>query len=219
MPISNFVPSSRVMQPGVCTSTTRPASPYNGQVIYETDTGKTQVWNGSGWVMLTNSTAPPGLELINTTTISAQSTITIDSCFTSTYAHYLINYNLTTSLTGQYTALQLRASGTAKQVNYDRAGFYTTTGGASGIDGFGTAQTSFFLSGQSTGGVLGQLTVYNPQVSSRTGFTNMSSYPGAYMSNGAQTDTYSADGFQIFASGNAATYTGIVRVYGYRNSI
>ncbi len=34
---------------GVCTSTTRPASPYVGQMIFETDTSKLKVWLGSYW--------------------------------------------------------------------------------------------------------------------------------------------------------------------------
>lgn len=34
---------------GVCTSTTRPESPYVGQMIYETDTNKLKVWLGSNW--------------------------------------------------------------------------------------------------------------------------------------------------------------------------
>ena len=33
----------------ICTSTTRPASPFEGQEIYETDTKKKLTWNGSGW--------------------------------------------------------------------------------------------------------------------------------------------------------------------------
>jgi len=49
MPLSNYLPSSRLIQPGVCTSTTRPASPYEGQAIYETDTDKMYIWNGSAW--------------------------------------------------------------------------------------------------------------------------------------------------------------------------
>ncbi len=49
MPLSSVIGSSSIMQPGVCTSTTRPASPYDGQMIYETDTDKTLVWNGSAW--------------------------------------------------------------------------------------------------------------------------------------------------------------------------
>lgn len=49
MGISNQIPNSRLAQPGVCTSTTRPASPFEGQVIYETDTDKVLVWDGSAW--------------------------------------------------------------------------------------------------------------------------------------------------------------------------
>lgn len=36
-------------RPGVCTSTTRPSAPYEGMMIYETDTDKVLVWNGSAW--------------------------------------------------------------------------------------------------------------------------------------------------------------------------
>lgn len=37
------------LRPGVCTSTTRPTTPYTGQIIYETDTGYLRVWDGSAW--------------------------------------------------------------------------------------------------------------------------------------------------------------------------
>jgi hypothetical protein len=50
MPLSNYLAPSAIAKPGVCTSSTRPASPYEGQFIYETDTDKTFVWNGSTWV-------------------------------------------------------------------------------------------------------------------------------------------------------------------------
>jgi len=162
--------------------------------------------------------ANAGLVYIAGTTVSAASTIAIDNCFTTTYAHYFITYNLTTSIQGQYTALRLRASTTPKAVNYDRVGFFTTTGGVSGADGFGTAQTELYVAGQSTTMLVGSMYIYNPQVSGRTGFSGTASYPGLYQANGAQTETYSADGFQLFASGNAATYTGTVRVYGLRQA-
>lgn len=38
-----------LLQPGVCTSTTRPASPRNGMMIYETDTGLQKIWTGTQW--------------------------------------------------------------------------------------------------------------------------------------------------------------------------
>ena len=46
MAISN---NSTGLRPGVCTSSTRPTAPYEGQTIYETDTDKTLFWNGSAW--------------------------------------------------------------------------------------------------------------------------------------------------------------------------
>jgi hypothetical protein len=49
MGLSNYLPNSRISQAGVCTSATRPVSPYEGQVIYETDTDSVYVWNGSSW--------------------------------------------------------------------------------------------------------------------------------------------------------------------------
>lgn len=52
MPLSSQIGSSRVGKPGVCTSLTRPASPYEGMVIYETDTDKVLVWNSSTWLQI-----------------------------------------------------------------------------------------------------------------------------------------------------------------------
>jgi hypothetical protein len=34
----------------ICTSSTRPASPFEGQKIYETDTSREYLWDGSAWV-------------------------------------------------------------------------------------------------------------------------------------------------------------------------
>ncbi len=46
MTISN---NSTGLRPGVCLSTSRPTVPYVGQHIFETDTGKQLVWDGSSW--------------------------------------------------------------------------------------------------------------------------------------------------------------------------
>jgi microcystin-dependent protein len=45
--ISNF--GAAGVKPGVVTSTTRPATPYLGQLIFETDTFALLFWNGSAW--------------------------------------------------------------------------------------------------------------------------------------------------------------------------
>lgn len=50
MGISQQIGASSAIKAGVCTSSTRPASPFEGQVIYETDTDLTYVWSGSAWI-------------------------------------------------------------------------------------------------------------------------------------------------------------------------
>ena len=54
--------TSQGLKPGVCTSSNRPANPYVGMVIFETDTGLTQIWDGSAWkpVTTTSLTAASG---------------------------------------------------------------------------------------------------------------------------------------------------------------
>lgn len=52
MPLSSVVGAQSIVRPGVCTSSTKPASPYDGQVIYMTDVDQTAVWDGSAWVVL-----------------------------------------------------------------------------------------------------------------------------------------------------------------------
>lgn len=59
MPLSSVIGASSILRPGVCTSTTRPASPFEGQTIYETDTDLVRSWNGSSWVTIGPTTVPP----------------------------------------------------------------------------------------------------------------------------------------------------------------
>jgi hypothetical protein len=55
MPLSSVVGAQSIVKPGVCTSSTKPASPYDGQVIYMTDVDQTAVWDGSNWIGLERS--------------------------------------------------------------------------------------------------------------------------------------------------------------------
>ena len=55
MPLSTVLGAQSLIKPGVCTSSTRPASPYTGQMIYETDTNKLRIWNSSAWSDITHS--------------------------------------------------------------------------------------------------------------------------------------------------------------------
>jgi len=60
--------------PFVCTSATRPANPWQGMEIYETDTGLTWLYNGSVWI---NFSPPFWDENVNTTNSSNYTTTEI----------------------------------------------------------------------------------------------------------------------------------------------
>lgn len=60
MTISNVASNLR---PGICTSTTRPTAPYEGQMIYETDTDMVALWNGSAWRYIAATTPTNGTVL------------------------------------------------------------------------------------------------------------------------------------------------------------
>lgn len=84
MGLSNYIPASSIARPGVCTSTTRPASPYEGQTIYETDTDMLAIWNGSAWRYIAATTPTNGtiLQVVSkqvTTTFTTTSTTYVDA--------------------------------------------------------------------------------------------------------------------------------------------
>lgn len=66
MAISN---TDRGARPGICTSTTRPSNPYEGFIIYETDTDMLTIWNGSAWRYIAATTPTNGtvLQVVSTT--------------------------------------------------------------------------------------------------------------------------------------------------------
>ena len=83
MAISN---SGVGIRPGVCTSTTRPTAPYEGQMIYETDTDMVAIWNGTAWRYISATTPTNGtvLQVQSTTMSDTQSVSTQDTWTTIT---------------------------------------------------------------------------------------------------------------------------------------
>lgn len=98
MGLSNYLPSSRLIQPGVCTSSTRPASPFEGQAIYETDTDRMLVYTGSAWKYTWFATIP-AFYVFRTTgqTISPSTELVFDSATVNNGSHY-------STSTGRFTA-------------------------------------------------------------------------------------------------------------------
>ena len=59
MPLTSVLGAQSLVRPGVCTSSTRPASPFDGQVIYETDTNVAAIYDGSSWVTIADTDFTP----------------------------------------------------------------------------------------------------------------------------------------------------------------
>lgn len=76
MPLSSVLGAQSLVRPGVCTSSTRPASPFAGQTIYETDTNLVKSYNGSSWI-----TVGP---ITQTVTALDQALVTTNQTTTST---------------------------------------------------------------------------------------------------------------------------------------
>jgi hypothetical protein len=159
-----------------------------------------------------------GLWKIAETSFTTAATPFIDGCFSADFENYVVVFRGLSSLTGQYTNVQLRAATVAKATNYSRGGLVATPGNVLAADSGGTGQNGWRVAGQSSSGIYATMNFYRPFTSAETGYTVQSSYDSnLYSHAGTQTESYSADGFQLIASGNAATYTGTMRVYGYRN--
>ena len=121
------------LKPGVCTSTTRPASPFDGMVVSETDTDRLSVYNGSAWVtvgkvvqVINGSTST---DTTNSTTTYATTTLTATITPTSTTSKVLVfvNQNVGKSVgnTDSYAWMQLKRDSTVLSTFY--VGPYTGT--------------------------------------------------------------------------------------------
>jgi hypothetical protein len=112
MPLSSVVGAQSIVKPGVCTSSTRPASPFEGQMIYETDTDILAIWNGTAWRQLAAAT-------------KTGSVLQVVNAITSTQV-------ITTSSTGVATGLTATITPTSASskilVNVCQNGLYTGGG-------------------------------------------------------------------------------------------
>lgn len=77
------------LTPGVCTSSTRPSAPFEGQLVYETDTDMLAIYNGTAWRYIAATTPTQGsvLQVVtgNTSTGVTNNTATyVDSGLSAT---------------------------------------------------------------------------------------------------------------------------------------
>jgi hypothetical protein len=235
MGISNTIPPSRLIQPGVVANTAaRPTSPFTGQAIYQVDTNQMLIWNGTAWVIPnTPAQNPTGLELITTTTCSAggtasngvitigttASTVSVGSAFSSTYDNYeIVMAGGTASVA--LPSLQFQFAGITSGSYYGAwvAARYTT-GATTGLGVNGT--TSWTYAGQHlNGNHVMSLKVWGANKATRkycsNGFFVAAANGDFGVSTGECIGTTAETGFNIIPSSGTLT-GGTIRVYGYRN--
>jgi hypothetical protein len=134
------------LKPGVVTSSNRPANPYDGMMIYETDTDRAAVWDGSSWVYKTGKTTLQIVEQTHSTQV--------DSTAYWTAVTYVFQASITpiSSASKLYVeAIVPRQGGSgggrlATIIRYD-----TTSGGTTGTElaqcqtHFETATNNYFI--------------------------------------------------------------------------
>jgi len=213
MPLSSVLGASTLIKPGVVTSSTRPAVPYEGQLIYETDTDRIAAYNGSAWV------TQNGLQLIKTQTIgSAVSSVAVTDVFSSTYDAYKIIVSGGAGSADLTLRLQIGSSTT---------GYY---GGFSGVNASGTTDNlginnaaNMTYAGYGNTSTIGMnCEVINPNLAERTNISaifarNVSGTQGYGVAVCELADTTQHTGFTILTSTGTVT-GGTIRVYGYANN-
>jgi len=221
MGISNTIPPSRLIQPGVCTSSTRPTTPFEGQAIFETDTDRMYIWNGTAWV-IPNSPAqnPPALELVKTQAVgSGVTSVVVTSAFSANYDNYEILYTggtMTSSSGDSQLTLQLGSSTTGYTT------FLQYTNGVSNLVATASSSSFLWVGGGSTGSALMQVRLFCPFLSihTRSESNAYNSWNNGFVgrSLGFHAVASSYTDFTIGMSGTGTMVGGTVRVYGYRNS-
>ena len=173
-----------------------------GEVLTAADTN-TYLAN-SGLVYVTSATAG-----------TAVSTLTVSSCFSTTYDSYRIIINGgTASASGNNMLFQL--GGITGSV-YETGGSFTTYGSAT-LSGFGNAATTTWLIGFfGLNNTAVTMDVINPFLAKQKGMNTVSSATFNYSFTGQCTSATSATGFTLTPA--AGTFTGqTVTVYGYRKA-
>lgn len=97
---------------GVCTSTTKPNNPYEGQMVYVTDLDELQVWNGTVWFTLYVDITPLEADIAQ-----AQADITaIDGTLTVYGSSISTNASAIADIEGQLTVFQSEIDANASAI-------------------------------------------------------------------------------------------------------
>ena len=181
-----------------------------GDLVYSSATANTntrlgigstsQVLTVSGGVPVwaTPATTASGSTLINTTTFSAVTSISIDSLFSSTYDNYQIVFTTTTTSAGADIKMKLRSGGTDNSSNdYFTQVSYLQSGGLTNLSG--TSTTGFFIAAATNILTTSIINLSNPNLATST-------KSGVFSTMGGTNQRYTFGGFY---KQNATAFTGL----------
>ena len=224
MPLSTVLGAQSLVQPAVCTTVTRPASPYTGQAIYDTTTASQLIWNGTAW------TGTGGLQLVTTATCSsggtavggvvtigsAVSSVTVSNAFSATYDAYKIVYSGGVASGNVQMQFLLGASTTTYYNSLIYAAFATGT-----VQGFANNNaTAWDYIGYGTADYVSfNADIVDPFAAKYTKLVNASylALNEAGSTSGVHKTASSYTSF-IFKPASGTITGGTLRVYGYQNS-
>lgn len=194
----------------------------NAVTLAQHSTASIQKLDTNTWVMV--SAPSPGLNFVTQTSFTSATSVSVNSCFTSTYLNYLILFNFNSASVSQQVDMRLRVSGTDNSSsNYYYNGPKVTTSSSGTFEVLRSTGlwTQFRLCGPNNGTGMVRCDVMNPQASVRTGILEQAIVQNATdmemsVVSGIMSVTTSYDGFTIFP--NAGNMTGSLAVFGYRNS-
>jgi len=217
------------LRPGVTTSSNRPATPFEGQMIYETDTDLTYIYGGSAWQQVSGGTAVgnSGLVYITQATVTGSSSLSFNNCFSSTYLNYRVVGNITASASTNKFYYAYRLSGSdarTAQYNWVTNAIYMSGGsaGTSTIGGQNATEAGIgykhSTAGYGTGFVID---FYSPfSTGQHKSATHQATNSGASVDVTQGGSSYqlstSYDGFTLISESGTMTIS--AKVYGYRNS-
>jgi len=197
-------------------------SPQEGMYAYLTGTDALTVYNGTSWVTAALSVGA-GFIPVTSGSFSSATTVSVNSCFTSTYNNYWLQVYTTSS--GGSATLKMRVASVDSSASYYDAKLATS--GATGTTVTGSTQinvtTGFTVSTGLTQTIYNMnIILTNPALASPTfmstlpgyGFTSAPSY-GININAGYHGVSTAYDGFTLtFSSSTSGNY----RIWGMKNA-
>ena len=218
---------------GVVTITAGVGVTLNGSIVtLAQNAGGTLIKTATNtWYFLPSASGGSGMDLITPTSVvnatlsggaisfAAQTTASINGCFTTAYDVYRLLFRGSTSAAAGISA-RLRASGSdASGANYNAQIVYgagVTTGATQNISDTGWA--AIYDSGAAEAACNFSMDLFRPALAEPTTYATIQNY-GAYVAlagGGRHTLSTAYDGLTLFRA--SGTFTGTLRIYGLRNS-